>query len=150
MKSQPRFRSSSQEAFLRLLMAGSALSRQADRLLQSFDISQPQYNVLRILAGAGAEGLGRNEIAARMIASAPDMTRLLRRMEEKGWVYRRRNIEDRREVPAKLTNTGKRLLRNIERPLDALHEQQFSGITQDKMRHLLSLLKELSVVEDKR
>ena len=81
---------------------------------------------------------------------APGWLALLRRMEEKGWVYRRRNIEDRREVPAKLTNTGKRLLRSIEGPLDALHEQQFSGITQDKMRHLLSLLKELSVVEGER
>ncbi|MDE1154738.1 MAG: MarR family transcriptional regulator [Acidobacteriaceae bacterium] len=121
------FRAPSQEAYLRLLAAASRLSRQVDELLRTFGISQPQYNVLRILAGADSAGLGRNEIAARMIATTPDMTRLLNRMAEKGWVHRERGAQDRREVPTTLTEPGRELLQRIDRPLEALHLQQFAA-----------------------
>ena len=64
-QSEERFLSAPQETYLRLLTVTSQLSHQVDQLLRTFDVTQPQFNVLRILAGASLEGLGRNEITAR-------------------------------------------------------------------------------------
>ncbi len=125
----------------------SHLSHEVDQLLRSFDISQPQFNVLRILAGVGSEGLGRNDIAARMITTTPDMTRLLNRMMEKGWILRARGTEDRREVPTTLTSLGKQLLKKIDDPLDCLHTRQFETVSPKELRRLLKLLKTITTTE---
>ena len=82
LKQNKPFFSVQQEAFLSILRTASELSNSADKSLREFNITQQQYNVLRILRGAGAEGLCRNEISARMVASTPDMSRLLDRMEK--------------------------------------------------------------------
>jgi DNA-binding MarR family transcriptional regulator len=125
----------------------SRLSHEVDQMLRSFDISQSQFNVLRILAGAGPEGLGRNEIAARMITTTPDMTRLLNRMMEKGWVVRERGTEDRREVPTTLTAAGKLLLSKVDAPLAEFHAKQFDLISSLEIRQLLKLLRRIAAAE---
>jgi DNA-binding MarR family transcriptional regulator len=145
--SKTGFRSAPQEAYLRLLIVTSDLSHQVNQLLRSFDVTQPQFNVLRILAGAGPEGLGRNEITARMVTITPDMTRLLNRMTDKGWVVRERGTEDRREVPTTLTPAGKRLLRRIDDPLARLHAEQFDALGTNETGHLLRLLKMIMKAE---
>ena len=149
-QSQARFLSASQEAYLRLLTVTSHLSHQVDQLLRSFDITQPQFNVLRILAGAGPTGLGRNEIAARMVTTTPDMTRLLNRMMDKGWVIRARGTEDRREVPTTLAISGRQLLKNVGTPLASLHTEQFGAVSSQQMDHLLRLLKTIEEAETQR
>lgn len=138
------FRSVPQELYLRTLTISSRLSRNVDELLRTFDISQPQYNVLRILAGAGPKGLGRDEIASRMITTTPDMTRLLNRMVDKGWIRRERSAEDRREVPTTLTTAGQQLLKQIDGPISLLHERQFDAMNEEESRRLLKLLTRLS------
>jgi DNA-binding MarR family transcriptional regulator len=146
-QSRGKFLSASQESYLRLLTVTSHLSHQVDQLLRSFDITQPQFNVLRILAGASPAGLGRNEIAARMVTTTPDMTRLLNRMMDKGWVIRARGTEDRREVPTTLTVSGRQLLKNIDAPLASLHTEQFGAVSSPQMEHLLKLLKTIMEAE---
>ena len=137
------FRGASHEAYLRLLTLTSRLSHQVDQLLRSFDVTQPQFNVLRILAGAGPAGLGRNEITARMVTTTPDMTRLLNRMMDKGWIVRERGTEDRREVPTTLTAAGRQLLKKIDAPLARLHAEQFEAMSASETGNLLSLLKKI-------
>jgi DNA-binding MarR family transcriptional regulator len=144
---QTRFLSGPQEAYLRLLTVTNHLSHQVDQLLRSFDVTQPQFNVLRILAGAGPEWLGRNEITARMVTTTPDMTRLLNRMMDKGWVVRERGAEDRREVPTRLTTAGRHLLKKIDAPLARLHSEQFRAVNPNEMGHLLQLLKMIMEAE---
>jgi len=146
-QNQARFLSAPQEAYLRLLTVTNHLSHQVDQLLRSFDVTQPQFNVLRILAGAGPEGLGRNEITARMVTTTPDMTRLLNRMMDKGWVVRERGTEDRREVPTRLTAAGGHLLKKIDAPLARLHSEQFEAVSSNEMGHLLQLLKVIMEAE---
>lgn len=79
-------------AFVGILHTADLLSRGAEDLLKSsgLSLSMPQYNVLRILRGAGEAGHGCGEIAGRLISRDPDMTRLLDRMEAKGWIARSR------------------------------------------------------------
>ena len=108
LKQNRPFVSLQQEAFLSILRTASELSNTADKLLRQFDITQQQYNVLRILRGAGTEGLCRNEISARMVAAAPDMSRLLDRMEKSGWITRERAEDDRRQVSTFITDSGDR------------------------------------------
>src|ERR1700726_3987734 len=75
-----------------------------------------QHNVLRILRGAGMDGLRRNEISERMVTATPDMSRLLDRMEKAGWVTRERAENDRRQVSTYITKSGMDLLAKLETP----------------------------------
>ncbi len=91
------------EAFLNLQRTAGWLMRSVEETLRSFGLTHPQYNVLRILAGAGAGGLPCGEISKRLITRDPDITRLLDRMQKLGHVERGRGIEDRRVVRAHIT-----------------------------------------------
>lgn len=130
--------------------AGVALSRTADRLndrvaalLKPFGVSPTQYNVLRILRGAGTQGRMCSEIGERMITRDPDITRLLDRMQKAGWIERERNTKDRRVVITKITKKGLDLLKQIDKPLEDFSEAQMRRLGQRKLRMLLELLAEI-------
>jgi len=134
------FRSPRQEAYLNLL-------RTADRLLGAFEpffrkhgLSEARYNALRILRGAGEEGLPCLEVGERMVARAPDVTRLLDGLERGGLVARRRSTEDRRVVRVRATAAALRLLAAMEEELDAIHESLFPGFTAAELKTLNRLL----------
>ncbi len=95
IKQTKPFRSVSQEAMIGLFRTTDMLRRRASTLLDPEGITPQQYNVLRILRGAGTEGLPTLEIASRMIEQAPGITRLLDRLETKRLVSRERCPEDR-------------------------------------------------------
>src|SRR5260370_20326809 len=84
LKQKVPFRSREQEAYLSLLRTADALQAQVETRLKEFGLTGTQYNALRILRGAGPDGLPRREIGDRMITRDPDITRLLNRLEERG------------------------------------------------------------------
>src|ERR1700683_1432233 len=143
LKQNRPFVSLQQEAFLSILRTASELSHSADKFLREFDITQQQYNVLRILRGAGAEGLCRNEISARMVAAAPDMSRLLDRMEKAGWITRERAEDDRRQVSTFITDSGKKLLTIIEGPVHQKINQLFEGVKSADLKMLVAVLAQI-------
>jgi DNA-binding MarR family transcriptional regulator len=147
LKQNRPFVSSQQEAYLSILRTASELSHATDQFLRKFDITQPQYNVLRILRGAGAEGLCRNEISERMVAATPDMSRLLDRIEKSGWITRERAEDDRRQVSTFITDAGKELLTTIEGPFRELHHRLFEGA---KVADLKTLLEVLAQIRNRR
>jgi DNA-binding MarR family transcriptional regulator len=100
------FTSRQQEAALNILRTADVLKRGVESVLKRHGISSAQYNVLRILRGAGARGLHCSGIAERMITAEPDVTRLLTRMEKLGLLVRRRGIEDRRVVTVTVTGVA--------------------------------------------
>lgn len=102
------------EAILNLLVAADTVRRQMDRVFAAYDITMGQYNVLRILRGAGEDGHPRCEIAARMVEHAPDITRLVDRLENQKLAVRDRSAEDRRQSVSKITEQGLELLERIE------------------------------------
>src|SRR5947209_2864492 len=93
--------------------------------LKPAELSPTQYNVLRILRGAGPEGLACGRIAERMITRDPDMTRLLDRMKKRGLIERHRCPKDRRVVRGRLTAAGARLLEKLDGPVLDLVRRQF-------------------------
>jgi DNA-binding MarR family transcriptional regulator len=127
LKQNRPFVSLEQEVYLSILRTASELSYAVDQFFRQFDITQSQYNVLRILRGAGVDGLCRNEISERMVTATPDMSRLLDRMEKTGWVTRKRAEDDRRQVFTHITRSGMELLARLEKPTGDFVTPLFAG-----------------------
>ena len=137
------FTSPEEETYLNLVRTADALTRQLELYLQPHGLTGTQYNVLRILRGAGPEGSTCSGISERLLAYDPDVTRLLDRMEKAGLVQRMRSTTDRRVVLTTITAAGLELLEKLDAPLDALLRQQFKGISRDRLRQLVSDLEEI-------
>ena len=133
------FASPEQEAFLNLARTSEALSSEFDRLFKEHGLSGPQYNALRILRGH-AEPMQVYEIAELMITPQTDITRLVDRLEQAGFVSRARCGEDRRVVWVTLTAVGKSVLKKLDRPVKELHERQFQHLTRRELAALSQLL----------
>jgi DNA-binding MarR family transcriptional regulator len=113
-------------------------------LLKAHGVSAPQFNILRILRGARHQGSGgglaAGEICARLIAHAPDLTRLLDRMAAQGLVVRAREESDRRVVTARITDKGLALLAALDAPLAELHKGHLGHLGPERLRALKDLL----------
>ena len=129
-----------QEAFVLLQRAAAAMQEELARLLKPYGLSPTQYNVLRILRGARPALLSCGEIAGRLIAKDPDLTRLLDRLARAGWVERARGEADRRVVRAGITNAGVALLKSLDGDVLDLHRRQFSELGEKKTASLAKLL----------
>ena len=139
LKQNRPFVSLEQEVYLSILRTASELSHAVDQVFRPFDITPSQYNVLRILRGAGTDGLCRNEISERMVTATPDMTRLLDRMEKAGWVTRERAEEDRRQVSTHITKSGMELLARLEKPTGNFVMSLFTGATTRDLKTVLKV-----------
>jgi DNA-binding MarR family transcriptional regulator len=139
---QERFESPVQEAMLNLMVAAEHLRERMDRLCAEFDLSPSQYNVLRILRGA-PEGHPRCEIARRMIDRAPDVTRLVDRLERRGLVERDRSAADRRLSLTRITPAGLALLERMRPRLDEEHRHLAERISHADQRELSRLCEQI-------
>jgi DNA-binding MarR family transcriptional regulator len=126
--------------FRNALRTAEALLQAETELLKGVELSFPQYNVLRILRGAGATGLACGDIAERMIDRDPDITRLLDRLEARGLVSRERDERDRRVVIAQLTPAGASLLRTLDAPVARVHRDQLGHMSRAQLTTLAELL----------
>jgi DNA-binding MarR family transcriptional regulator len=129
-----------EDVFIGVMRTADALSRGAEALLKPAGLSGTQYNVLRILNGAGDEGLACSEIGGRLISRDPDMTRLLDRMESRGWIARSREPEDRRVVKTRISGEGRRILADLDAPMRELHRRQLHHMPRKQLRQLSLLL----------
>jgi DNA-binding MarR family transcriptional regulator len=140
LKQSKPFRSLAEEAILSVVRTSAFLNDSFDRMLRPHGITTAQYNVLRILRGAGEDGLCRNEIRDRMITRMPDMTRLLDRMEVAGLVVRERGNSDRRMVNTLVTAKGRKLLDKLDSEVEAEHERCVGHLSDAQIRALISTL----------
>lgn len=143
IKQKAPFSSVEQEVYLNLLRTGDALSQRVEKLLRASELSGTQYNVLRILRGAGRQGLTCGETGERMVTHDPDITRLLDRLEKRKLITRARNTRDRRVVTTRITPQGLRLLATLDKPLAQLHRDLFRHVPQRDLRKLSSLLEKV-------
>lgn len=139
LKQNRPFVSLEQEVHLSILRTASELSYAVDQFFRPFGITSSQYNVLRILRGAGTDGLCRNEISERMVTATPDMSRLLDRMEKAGWVTRKRAEDDRRQMSTHITKTGMELLARLEKPTGEFVTPLFAGATSRDLKTVLKV-----------
>jgi DNA-binding MarR family transcriptional regulator len=140
IKQKKPFRSVSQEAVIGLFRTTDVLRRHTTAVLEPERITPQQYNVLRILRGAGTDGLPTLEIATRMIEQAPGITRLLDRLEAKRWVSRERCPEDRRRVTCRISESGLALLASLDDVVDDAADSTLLQLSQAEQRQLVGLL----------
>jgi MarR family transcriptional regulator, organic hydroperoxide resistance regulator len=140
IRQQKPFVSLEQEAVLNVLRTADVLQQRLAAALKPFKLSHSQYNVLRILRGAGPKGLACREISERMITRDPDITRLLDRLEARGLLTRARDQKDRRVVMARITSEGQRLLEVLDRPIVEVDRQLLQHLGEQRLRALIELL----------
>ena len=140
LKQTKPFRSRSQEAYVALLRTADDSKRFLSHLLDAEDVTLQQYNVLRILRGAGDEGLPTLSVAERMVERTPGVTRLIDRMERKGWVTRERCSKDRRRVWCMITEEGLSLLDRLDAPVDAVDDVLAGALSEKELGTLTEYL----------
>ena len=131
-----------EEVFLNVQRTANVLAQRITDLLRGHDLTPAQYNVLRILRGAGQDGLTASDIAGRMITRDPDVTRLVDRLEKRGLVERWRCSEDRRVVWTRLSQGGRALIDPLDAPVDELHREMLAHMQPDRLQLLVELLEE--------
>jgi MarR family transcriptional regulator, organic hydroperoxide resistance regulator len=140
IKQRKPFTCREEELFLNILRSSDLLGRRVGDVLKASELSATQYNVLRILRGAGTDGLACGEIGERMVTRDPDITRLLDRLEKRGLVGRNREKEDRRVVTARITAAGLDLLKKLDDPVTQMHKTQLGHLEAKQQETLIRLL----------
>lgn len=140
IKQTKPFRSLEDEAYLNLLRTADALLRKEVELLKEFGLSPTQYNALRILRGAGDEGVTCGELSDRMLTKDPDVTRLIDRLEGRGLLQRARSDQDRRVVRTRITAAGLDVLARLDEPSDRWTRGQLGHLTKTELREFIRLL----------
>ena len=137
------FRSLTHVAFLSLLRTSDVARSRFSDLFEREGVTLQQYNVLRILRGAGERGLPTLEIGARMIERTPGVTRIVDRLERKGLVRRERDAADRRQVWCRITPAGLELLARLDGPVATADETFFEGVSDAELHTLVEVLDRL-------
>ena len=134
------FASVAQEGVLGLLRTADVVRRRLSSAVEPRGLTLQQYNVLRILRGAGPSGLPTLDIAARMIEQAPGITRLLDRIEAKGLVQRQRCARDRRRVLCSITGSGLAILARLDLVVASMDRAALGGLRPAQTLRLVGLL----------
>jgi DNA-binding MarR family transcriptional regulator len=144
-----RFDSPEQEVFLGLWRTYDRLKALEDELFAGFDLTAQQYNVLRLLGNVYPAALPTLELAGRLVSRAPDITRMIDKLEQRGLIRRERPPEDRRVVHVVLTEAGLDLIQTLSEPLRECHERQLGHLSRAELKSLSVLLKQARSVHER-
>jgi DNA-binding MarR family transcriptional regulator len=136
------FDSLEQEVFLNLWRTYDVLRALEDEVFAPCALTAQQYNALRLLRGVHPETLPTLAIAARLVSKAPDITRLLDKLEERAFITRRRPDDNRRVVRIGITPAGLALLARLDPQVRACHQRQLGHLTRPDLTKLTKLLRE--------
>jgi DNA-binding MarR family transcriptional regulator len=137
IKQNKPFPRRSSEALLSVMRTAALLEHRVNEILRPFGITELQYNVLRILRGAGPEGWCGREISERLVSKVPDVSRLLDRMESMQLIRRDRDATDRRHVTARITPQGLRMLDETTPELDAFERDRFGHLDAERWQQII-------------
>jgi DNA-binding MarR family transcriptional regulator len=140
IKQTKPFQSLQQEAALALLKTADLVRRHVTKVIGPHNLSLEQYNVLRILRGAGDAGMATLEVSSRMIEQTPAITRLLDKLETKKLVRRERCPEDRRQVLCRITNAGLHLLAGLDDQVESANQKVFTRLSAAEVKSLIAHL----------
>ena len=135
-----RFDSVEQEAFLNLWRTYDRLRALEEGLFSQFDLSAQQYNALRLLRAVHPQSMPTLALGSKLISRAPDMTRLLDKLETRELVCRERRSENRRVVEVAITDAGLQLLKQLDAPVQACAKQQLGHVDGRSLQALIDLL----------
>ena len=136
-----RFDSAEQEAYLNLWRTYDLLKRIEDRLFVEHDLTAQQYNALRLLRGEHPATMPTLTLARRLVSPAPDITRMLDKLEARGLVQRRRPADNRRVVQVGITHAGRELLKQLDEPVRQCGRRQLGHLSPAQLTQLTELLR---------
>jgi DNA-binding MarR family transcriptional regulator len=136
-----RFDSPQQEVYLNLWRTYDRLRMLEDQLFSQHDLTAQQYNALRLLRAEHPGTLPTLTLASRLVSHAPDITRLLDRLDERGLVVRQRMADNRRVVQVGITDAGLALLKQLDEPVRQCHQAQLGHLSAPQLRSLVELLR---------
>lgn len=148
LKQNKPFPNLKEEAAVSIARTAAVLDHQLSQALKAHALTPSQYNVLRILRGAGAAGLCRNEVGQRLVTQVPDVTRLLDRMEDNGLISRQRGSEDRRYVTTRITRKGLDLVDGLDKPMRELLQTLLGHVSEKGLRAIVDGLAEVRAKPD--
>ena len=134
------FRSSAEEVVVSILRTAAVMQRHLSQVVEAHGITIQQYNVLRILRGAGDAGLPTLAIRDRMVEEAAGITRLLDKLESAGHVVRERCTPDRRQVLCHITPKGASVVAALDGPMDAANQRAGSNLDEEESTQVVELL----------
>ena len=134
------FRNAAVEATLGILRTAAQLRREFAQVVDQSGITTAQYNVLRILRGAGAAGIPTLVVRDRLLEEAPGITRLLDKLEVAGLVRRERTTPDRRQVMCFITPKGLALLKKLDPVIGTVEERCGVALAPTELRTIIDLL----------
>ena len=143
LKQSRPFESLEAMALLNILRTAAWLTHRQEQLMKEWDLTGVQYNVLRILRGAGQEGRSCQEIGERMVTLDSDITRLLDRLEKRGWISRKRDAQDRRIVRVWIASPGRKVLEQLDAPLRQWTKKHLGWLDEKQLRVLSECLEEI-------
>jgi DNA-binding MarR family transcriptional regulator len=143
IKQTKPFASLEEEAFLSLQRTADALERGLADVLKPAGLSTTQYNVLRILRGAGEAGLACGEIADRMVHKDPDTTRLLDRLEARRLITRERDRRDRRVIVTRIAPDGLQTLKRLDTAVADYPRRRMGHVSAERLKSLVRVLDQL-------
>jgi DNA-binding MarR family transcriptional regulator len=136
----PRFDSLYQEAFLNLWRTYDRLRMLEEAVFERHNLSAQQYNALRLLRAVAPGSLPTLAMGTKLISRAPDMTRLIDKLEARGWVQRQRRAENRRVVEVAITASGLALLELLHDSVQQCAQEQLGHLDPVALRQLIELL----------
>ena len=140
LKQTKPFKCVEEEAYLSIVRTAAVLEHGFSQALKRYRLTPTQYNVLRMLRGAGSRGLCRHEVGERLVTNVPDVTRLLDRMEDTGLIARERSTSDRRYVTARIAPRGLEVVNRLDATIAAIHHEQLGHVDKRDLRALVGLL----------
>lgn len=133
IKQSKPFDTLQQEVFLNLRRTSAVLTNKLEHEFQPFGLTVTQYNVMRIIRGAGPSGISQRDIGNRMVAETPDIPRLLKRLETSGLIERTPDLKDLRILTACLKPAGEELLREIDILIKSINDSFFSKLSRSQL-----------------
>lgn len=131
------------EAIYQIIRTGHWITDQVNCELKDFGISEPQFNVLRILRGSKGKPITVREIQGRMVQRSSNVTRIIDKLLEKGLVSRKECASNRRKMDINITKQGEALLVMLDRKVKAFHEPMAKNLTEPEARKLANLILKL-------
>ena len=142
LKQTKPFPSRSSEALLSVLRTAALFEHHVNEALRPCGITALQYNVLRILRGAGPDGWCGRDISERLVSKVPDVSRLLDRMEGMQLIRRERDATDRRHVTARITPRGLRVLEEATATMEPT-ARRFDHLDAERLQHVIDGLADI-------
>lgn len=136
------FDSPEQEAYLQLWRTYDRLREIEEQLFGQHQLTAQQYNALRVLQSLKGDPMPTSSLGSRLVSRAPDMTRLLDKLEERNLVARQRSRDNRRVVEVSITAAGTALLKKIAGNVRSCSREQLGHMSPAALQQLVKLLKE--------